>query len=79
MTVATLSQIKRGRMTEYLSTAEAAERLQVSHATMARWIRLGHFPNARQKNPLLITSPYIIPIEDIEKFERGETKIEPRE
>ena len=63
--------IKRGAMPEYLSTADAAERLQVSYATMARWIRLGHFPNARKKNPFLETSPYIIPIEDIENFEHG--------
>jgi predicted site-specific integrase-resolvase len=56
---------------EYLSTVEAAERLRVSRNTVTRWIESGFFPNARKKNPFLKTSPYEIPLRDIEKF-KGE-------
>lgn len=72
-----ISNLNKGaeQVGEYLTISEAAERLQVSEATMYRWLnskKRKYFPSARKKNRWLKTSPWIIPIEDIEAFERGE-------
>lgn len=67
--VSNTKTLKRGLMTQYLTVAEVAKRLRVSRATITRWISNGDFPNARQKNPNLDTSPYEIPLQDVIDFE----------
>ncbi len=51
-----------------LSTAETATKLGVSTVTVQRWIRDGHFPNARKKGPAK-NSPYLIPEDDLRNFQ----------
>lgn len=51
----------------FLSTEDVAEVLDVTSATVARWIRTGVFPNARKKGPA-INSPYVIPQSDFDAF-----------
>jgi hypothetical protein len=65
----------------FLNTQEAAERLGVHSRTVVRWIEQGHFPGARKVNPFAKKrSPYIIPLSDIEQFEKTRDKgIEPKE
>ena len=53
-----------------LTTAETAKRLGVTTQAIAKWIRRGLFPNAYKVNPYGVTSPYRIPEEDVEAFER---------
>lgn len=54
----------------YVRLAEAAERLKVSVRTLYRWIDKGHLPGATKMNPFEDSnSPYMIPIEDIERIE----------
>jgi transcriptional regulator with XRE-family HTH domain len=60
---------KEAILAELFTVVEVAERLNVTPRTITRWIKAGMFPNAHKKNPLLQTSPYVIPLEDLEKFE----------
>ncbi len=53
-----------------ISAVDAAKRLGVSAMTIRRMIRAGEFPNAYKSRPLAKTSPYIIPLSDIEAFEQ---------
>lgn len=55
-------------MTTTLTIREIAERLQVTHATVHRWVKRGYFPNAYRAGPGR-TSPYRIPVEDVEALE----------
>jgi excisionase family DNA binding protein len=54
--------------TKVLSTREVAERLDVDITTIQRWVLQGHFPNAHKAGPGR-TSPYRIPLEDVEALE----------
>jgi transposase len=60
------------RMTEYLSTQEAASRLQVSAETIRRMISEGIFPHARKQRPEKRTSPYQIPLANILSYEQSQ-------
>jgi len=52
------------------NTRQVADRLQVTPQSVTRWIREGKFLNAVKVNPTAGNSPYIIPLSDIEQFER---------
>lgn len=52
-----------------LTAQEASRRLGVTPRAIAKWVQQGIFPGAYKVNPLGISSPYRIPIEDIEAFE----------
>ncbi len=54
-------------MTKMLSVAQVAEQLDVHETSIQRWIREGHFPNARKKGPGK-TSAYVVPDTDIDAF-----------
>ena len=54
-----------------LTVAEVAERLDVHPRTIVRWIKDGTFPNAYKKNPSKKTSPFVVPLKDVETFEEG--------
>lgn len=61
---------------ETLTVVQVANRLDVTTRTIIRWIKRGTFPGAYKSNPMLDTSPYVIPLEDVEAFEekrRGST------
>ena len=58
-------------MEKQFNTKRAAARLQVSTSMIARWVREGKFPNAGKVNPEADNSPYIIPMNDIELFEKN--------
>lgn len=61
---------KEATLPELLSVAKVARRLGVTPRTIVRWIREEvAFPNAYQKNPNLKTSPFVIPLSDVEEFE----------
>ena len=53
---------------EILTTAAAARLLGISPITMAKWIALGHFPNAYRLNPLRTQSAWRIPMADVKTF-----------
>ncbi|MFQ5614747.1 MAG: helix-turn-helix transcriptional regulator [Anaerolineae bacterium] len=53
-----------------LTSAQAAARLGVTPRTIQRWVAAGVFPNAFKLDPGFIKSPFIIPVEDVEAFER---------
>ena len=53
----------------YLTTAEAAERLQTSTRNVTRWIRRGSFPGAFKINPDVENSPFLIPETAVIAFE----------
>lgn len=53
-----------------LTVKEVAGRLGVSSETIIRWIKGGLFPNAYKLNPDGLTSPYRIPLADVEAFEK---------
>jgi len=53
-----------------LTAAQAAERLGVSARTIHRWAADGFFPSAFKLNPAIKNSPLVLPITDIEAFER---------
>lgn len=54
-----------------LTIPQVADRLGVDRSTILRWIQdTEAFPNAFKKNPFLKTSPYVIPVSDVEHFER---------
>lgn len=55
---------------EHLTTIETASRLGVTPQAITKWIRTGKFPNAQKINPAIKKSPYIIPVSDIEEFEK---------
>lgn len=60
---------------KFIRTTEAAERLNVSPRTVIRWIEQGKFPGAFQVNPDAENSPYLIPenaVEAYQKRQRGE-------
>lgn len=57
-----------------LSKSQVAKRLEVSSITVTRWIRQGLFPNARKKNPYNPASHWIIPEEDVIRFQKGDAK-----
>lgn len=57
-----------------LSKSQVAKRLEVSSITVSRWIWAGYFPGARKKNPNNPASHWIIPEEDVLKFEKGKAK-----
>ena len=58
-------------MENAFSVAEVAERLGVTPRTVVRWIREKiAFPNAYQKNPFIKTSPFVVPLADLEDFEQ---------
>jgi hypothetical protein len=60
----------------FLTTAEAARRLNTSTRNITRWIDRGGFPGAFKLNPDAPNSPFLIPERDIVAFEerrqRGE-------
>jgi predicted site-specific integrase-resolvase len=73
-------EVRMDKTTEKVSVTEVAERLSVTTRTVTRWITQGCFPNAYKKNPYLKSSPYVIPLEDVESFEalaRESTKAYP--
>lgn len=56
-------------MSDRVSIAEAALRLDVSAETIRRWIHEGEFPNAYKKRPTAKNSAFVIPLSDITNFE----------
>ena len=52
-----------------LTVEQAAQRLGVTTRAVRKWIRKGRFPNAYKLDPYGQTSPFRIPIKDIEAFE----------
>jgi len=68
--VATMAVEEVAMTNGYLRTAEAAERLQVSPRTITRWIDKDYFPGAFKINPEVDNAPFLIPVSDIEEFER---------
>lgn len=70
MTGPNLIHDREATVEKLLSVSEVAERLGVTPRTVVRWIRdKVAFPNAYQKNPRLKTSPFVIPLEDVEELE----------
>ena len=72
MVIASTNQLKGGFLEGYLKLTEAAERLGVSYKTMYRWVtdeEHDRFPNVIKMDPYSKTSPYLIPVSDIEAFE----------
>ncbi len=56
-------------MPKEYTVLEIATRLGVNKQMVIRWIRAGHFPNARKMNPLAkYNSPTLVPEADVEKF-----------
>ena len=53
---------------EFLTATEVAQRLHVTSISVAKWIRLGHFPNAYKINPRLRKSAWRIPKADLDAF-----------
>lgn len=56
-------------MSDFLSAAEVAKRLNVTPRTIVRWIEAGHFPGAIKVNPYAKNSPFIIPKTSVASFE----------
>jgi excisionase family DNA binding protein len=54
-------------MTSLLSVSDVADKLKVDETTVRLWCRQGRFPNARQ-----IGRGWIIPVSDVEGFQRPE-------
>ena len=55
---------------EFLNTAAAAKRLNVSPRTIIYWAQKGFFPGAFKVNPFVKKSPLLIPLSAIEEFEK---------
>lgn len=63
-------RVREAVLEGYLKVSEAAERLGVTKKTITRWIEREFFPGAERKNPYAKNSTYIIPLVDIERFEK---------
>jgi hypothetical protein len=59
---------------EFITSSEAARRLNVSPRTITRWVRQGLFSGAFPLNPHAEKSPYLIPVSAIEAFEEKRQK-----
>ena len=55
---------------ETVSTAKAAQRFNVTSATILRWIKDGKLEGAYKLSPSIKNSVYIIPTSAIEKLEQ---------
>jgi len=53
-----------------LTVKQAAQRLNTKPRTVQSWIARGHFPNAYKLNPHARNSPYRIPENDVQRFEK---------
>jgi hypothetical protein len=58
-------------MDEFLTARQAAVRLQISYQKVHVLIAEGRFPGTYKLDPQKQTSPYRIPIQDIEAFEQA--------
>jgi excisionase family DNA binding protein len=54
---------------QYLTTSQVAKQYNVDLRTVSRWIRSGLFPNAVKAHEGL-RAPYLIPLADVEAFQR---------
>jgi len=52
-----------------LTIAQVAKRMECSETTVSRWTLAGNFPNAFKRGTGK-TSPYRIPVSDVEAFEK---------
>ncbi len=59
-----------------LTTKQLAERWGVSHDSIVRWIRKGKIKARRGGLFVGLTSPFLIPISEVERVERDRLKRE---
>lgn len=74
--VALLNTVKPNHLTMealdvagFISSSEAAKRLNVTSRSITRWIESGKFPGAFKANPSVKNSPFLIPLDVFEEFE----------
>lgn len=59
---------------EFLTVSQVAQRLQVSHVTITRWIQANAFPGVYRVNPDNPKSHFRIPVQDVINFEAKQRK-----
>jgi hypothetical protein len=56
---------------QFISSAGAAKRLDVTTRTITRWVSEGYFPGAFKVNPEVENSPWMLPMSVFEPFEKA--------